>query len=278
MITLMNETNIKQFKIYLTLIKELKKKISSSEKVLELMCSFEEELCQINEQLENNHNEILSTLYHISLRDFMNSFLTDKREMIGSEILFSARKTPFYIQPPIIKELMKESTFDIEKIDELIALADKLIELNIKKATFSGDVDFDLVKKFSKGHSGYTTYVPKDLNFNETDEEGKVFISKVFSNSPYFYEEANDITWSRNKHYKINYTEEANWIICGEVGYYLKEKEIYTGISSPHTEFNYSASTLYPDLSTFPTKQEIFSLEHPKTLSLYLKNKNNSSY
>lgn len=272
MIVLDGEKSIRQFKIYLEVIKRMFDSEYDKEEICESMLALEKEIVFFCNQQRDISRIAFSHLRNLS------SF-RDGENFKGIEILLYFNKIlPNGEYCSYLKHLFNDEQFDITRIDEIIKLFNTLVKYNIEYAEIGNPNVFDKPNYF------LSTNVPE--NFDEVwnfiyksrycgvhSTEVPVPIFKTYSNQEISYTNINSIEKYRDEemnseyHYLASFDNIPEWVINGNIQVY-RDKSIYYGCSSPHTYFNFRTTSLYTNPDEFPSYEELYSIKQVKSLKI----------
>lgn len=272
MIVLGEEKSIRQFKIYLEVIKSMFDFGCSKEEIYESMLALEKEIVFFCNQKRDISDRAFRHLRCLSK-------FHDGENFKGIEILLYFNKIlPNGEYCSYLKHLFNDEQFDITRIDEMIKLFKTLVKYNIEYAEIGNPNAFDKQNYF------LSTVVPENIdevwNFiyksrscNIRPKEVSVPIFKTYSNQEISYTNINNIEKYRDEemnseyHYLASFNNIPEWVINGNIQVY-RDKSIYDGCSSPHTYFNFRTASLYTNPDEFPSYEELYSIKQVKSLKI----------
>lgn len=255
-------TSIRKVRILLDVMNEMLKKDICPEKIKECLLDFEEE----TNQLFHKSRNMEETFTFIRDLGFVESHNNWSQKIYGGE-LFDCGSIHYAMPPTPIKDLFKNGDFDFNRLNELKDLFDKLIELNVYSVYISKSVPFEELSHFID--SPYATEISENFEALDFSNSGLTEINKFYCDGDIEFALV-DLDYDNNKNYFGELKNNVTWLFSGRVMYY-KNQQLYLGLSSPHTQFDFCSSTLYPDISKFPTKEELYSPREVKALTLYKK-------
>lgn len=266
---IIGQNNIKKVSLLLRTMLRLKKKYGySDEKTINLMKHFDKKLnsiyCDDSEFAEVCNVIVENDVINGMLFDlpFYNSdqlnYITRTGNNGGSVLSFYSVSA--YSKKRVIsffRELINDVDFDLDRIDELVSFFDLLVNLGISMVTLN-EKELIWIPKI------YATIPNDSLNNMKISE-----IYKAYSDVPIIWKKFfdNDLN-TDNENLNImtgTYKNNPSWVIYGQVQYNI-DKSLYLGPSSPHTQFNCYSKTLYPDISLFPKKEDLYSSSPVKLL------------
>lgn len=202
--------------------------------------------------------------------------------------------------------LFEDERFDFNRIKELVDLFEKLVDYNIVTVVLSDNGNFlKNDKNYIRFHSA--TLVPdnfemkefnpelydfSNINIIDVDDDFKTKnpkqykefmdslvesqmhadIYKVYSDADIIYTELIETKFETDR-YKASFKEIPNWVISG-VAKFDKNKRLSLSESGIPSGFQFISSTLYPDISKFPSKEELFSPKETESITKYKKMNN----
>ena len=270
MIVLDGEKSIRQFKIYLEVIKSMFDSGYDKEEIYESMLTLEKEIvffCNKQRDISRIAFEHLQKL----------SKFRDGENFKGIEILLYFNKMlPNGEYCSYLRKLFNDEQFDITRIDEIVKLFNTLVKYNIEYAEIGNSNAFDEPNYF------LSTNVPENFdevwNFSFKSRYSRVPFTRVpifktYSNQEISYTNINSIEKYRDGernaeyHYLASFGNIPKWVINGRLEIY-KDKSIYYGCSSPHTYFNCRTTSLYTNPDEFPSYEELYSIKPVKSLKI----------
>lgn len=264
MVVLNGEKEIRQFKIYLDVIKRMVNCGCIKEEICESMLALEKEIVYFCNQKRDISRKAFEQLRNLS-------YFRDGENFRGIEILlYFDRISPNGQYCSYLEELFNDEQFDITRIDEINRLFNTLVKYNVEYAEIGNPNVFDRQNCF------LSTVVPDNFDevwdFNIKNRLDHVSIFKTYSDSEISYTNVNELEEQyyyskRNSeyHYLASFNDMPNWVINGRIQVY-RDKSIYYGCSSPHTYFSCRTTSLYTNPDEFPSHEELYSLKQVKSL------------
>lgn len=214
MIILKGEKNIRQFKIYLEVIKSMYESGYSKKEIQEFMLVLEKEITCFR----NQKRDVSAAAFRHLMR--LSKF-KDGEQFKGVEILNSSRIQPDGIYQSNIRELFDDEKIDINRIDEIVKPADILVKYNVEYVEI-GNYD-----AFNMGNYFLSTVVPDNYQklwfFEPKNTLDRVPIFKTYSNQEITYTNLNDTEeyydYERNAsyHYLESFKKLPEWVISGKI-------------------------------------------------------------
>lgn len=278
---------IKKVDLLLRTMQMMKNKHYADEEIIEKLLLFEKTM----NNLYHSNKDIAKIFNIMASNEVRNSTLFDlpyltekdknhftKNLHVGGSLFACAPcecsilEMPYSFTP--IEDLIDDDTFDLSRIGELVKLFDTLVDFGITEARIGNN---EIMKSINNGYSieditgSFATKVPGSFQFESFKHGDCAEICKTFSDSKITYEEYEEGCYCNDeeKEYKAHFEQSPNWVISGCVIYY-EDKKLYLGGSSPHTEFRFYSTTLYPDISKFPSKDELYL---PSQVEMKIKSK-----
>ncbi len=218
-------------------------------RILRNSIEFENELFAIYKKSEGM-KRCFAALNHINRSDYTSNFS-------GAEGCFCDG----WFRP--LTMLLNKQTFDLNRINEIIDLFETLRELSVFGVYISDQLTFNEMKDCfcSKIVSDST------INFSENKNKQEYTIFKVFSDAEIKYSEKQEV---REGRFDCDFVTLPKWVLYGNA-IYNQNQELYLGCSSPHTQFDFTSTSLYIDPATLPSRDELYSSHETRTLNVYKK-------